>query len=74
MARFADEYGEASDFARVRQTAADLWIGRKVRSAEKSAADRMNSKIWKMLIGRSRRACTVGEQPRAGAAPERRRA
>ena len=29
MARFADEYGEASDFARVRQTAADLWIGRK---------------------------------------------
>ena len=29
MARFADEYGEASDFTRVRQTAADLWIGRK---------------------------------------------
>ncbi len=29
MARFADEYGEESDFARVRQTAADLWIGRK---------------------------------------------
>lgn len=29
MARFADEYGESSDFARVRQTAADLWIGRK---------------------------------------------
>ena len=29
MARFADEYGELSDFARVRQTAADLWIGRK---------------------------------------------
>lgn len=29
MARFADEYGEQSDFARVRQTAADLWIGRK---------------------------------------------
>ena len=29
MARFADEYGEASDFARVRQTVADLWIGRK---------------------------------------------
>lgn len=29
MARFADEYGEASDFARVRQTAADLWIMRK---------------------------------------------
>lgn len=29
IARFADEYGESSDFARVRQTAADLWIGRK---------------------------------------------
>ena len=29
MARFADEYGERSDFARVRQTAADLWIERK---------------------------------------------
>lgn len=29
MARFADKYGEASDFTRVRQTAADLWIGRK---------------------------------------------
>lgn len=29
MARFADEYGGESDFARVRQTAADLWIGRK---------------------------------------------
>ena len=29
MARFADEYGESSDFARVRQTAADLWIRRK---------------------------------------------
>ena len=29
IARFADEYGESSDFARVRQTAADLWIRRK---------------------------------------------
>ena len=29
MARFADEYGEDSDFAKVRQTAADLWIDRK---------------------------------------------
>lgn len=29
IAQFADEYGESSDFARVRQTAADLWIGRK---------------------------------------------
>ena len=29
MARFADEYGEKSDFARVRRTAADLWIARK---------------------------------------------
>lgn len=29
MARFADEYGEKSDFAQVRQTAADLWLSRK---------------------------------------------
>ena len=47
--------------------------GEKVRSAEKSAADRMNSGIWKMSARRSRRSLPSGRAPvnrsRPGAMP-----
>ena len=36
MSRFADEYGDGSDFAQVRGVAADLWIGKKGEISEHS--------------------------------------
>ena len=53
MARFADEYGEDSDFSRVRQTAADLWIERKTEVSAEINKNRETSeeleKIHRML-------------------------